>query len=1711
MSFFDDIGNWLKKTTEDASNALFGQHNPSPQPAQPQAPQQVPQPHFNAQPNMAGMHVNIPNGNNQPQAPNLAQSPFPQAGNQPQPVLQKPNVAQQVSMPNQSSIQVHPNLAAAVQSVNPIQRQQQTLQNMGATMPIPQNHGPAPDFVQPVINAAGDVIKSGISTGQKAFNTVAVPVTGLTGAAMAGADKVFNGGRNYQNIVNATGQEMNDVFNRRTITGEPGTFISQAQAQNRNNDIAGNFIKPIVATAGEVVPWVAPYGAVAKAAEPLVPAVSHTLAPVVGDVAAKFAGKASQYAAEGAMNAPIIASADALHQVGTTGHFDPGEAALAGAQGAAVTIAGHAAGDLVHSGVNATKAAIDDVKNTQIANGMSPQMAAQGGYAKVPGRFNPEQEANKYRSVDDYLAQHSSEAHTPEELLNGPVNEPINHDVLRVLRDREAANAPKLNIDRGRLQESMVKGRPTQIWINRASDTSSSAGTSSPQQLKLNKAQRLAQAEALLQPKEAYPVGQELPNGKVASRDSEISPSNLSSDVSSLRLSKPDLPYARDLSLSDSSDAHISQSEHPQQGNRISSLKQNTETNAPSYAVDSTTNEPKVQHPTIERDQKIIDILRAKKDDPEQAAYEAASMVMRETGKSLGEADKEVKRVIDQTNFKPIDRGERILHPAGGENMADLTEKQARKIVWDARNAAEGEKMNVKARHEILDQALSKAYKGETEARKLLDSIEHPEDIEKNLKEVDSSRHEAFKNAVKEARNFATFIEETQARVGAPVHHREGYLHHNVDIQKEPAEMPAEVLGKHPKARYEKKREYNDIREMYANDDKLKYEDPRALFKDYAHTATRSIAGQRLIDELNNNAPGHISQVSGSGGMQPINKSGKKFNTLRTPGLESYFISPELMKHTDKFVEPKNFGKAAKVFDFANQALKQTMLLGGGFHDLNVSKRYIAQEIGSGLLGEPKRLLDLASHLTSQTTSFWSKDAYVKQMAKFRDNGLIDRVTTGDGRLTLKQSHDLGSLNDKADVSAVEKAVDTGKKVIQIVPKVNHFIHEFLFGRKIPIMKLQTAEAELKRANIPLKGDLTPEQNAKLKDITRRVNDLYGGINEGFIAKSRGGKLLQRYAMLAPDFTGGNINTVAGMFHGNAKGLAARQNISNLLGTIVLAGVATGLVGATQGEDARNKAIAKFEKMFDPTSPEFLSPSIDLPGTDSKGRKRILHLPGSPIEEAIKLGTDPVHFFESRASALLGDTGKLYSNKNYYGDALVDPSQNPNPSFGEKALEAFKTNLPIPVQQVNSGNDPMTTILNIGGGRVSKDPTDKKVIDEQNYYKALDEVKSNLKPNDLAAYEALHKATKDRDGNWINQPNPWDSATKAALYLDNPGVLDADRKLNSLLAVQGQKVDPFWTLLTPQQQTKVLQEKTMPNGGPDAQKWKLENNNWYKPFQMAQQAFYDTLPATDPSKPQQSIQPPKPDANLNTLLDTYDMFSDPEQKSAFLSANPEIGNYFDQMAQYTNNIRTAKGYDALRTSPKADDTTKQFMDAYFAADKATRRTMRDSNPTGYMGMQNYMANLDRYSLDKNASLDQLITPGTDQNAAPTQAYEKSAFNLGQYDIAKGTDANGNTAYQWLPSTNNASGSTANVSPVTKITQGGPGFKGVMGYEGNGSSGHGTKKKKQKKQRIFIKRTRVHYHKVRTSDRIRLNPPGANSSGKIKIAKQNKVGAIKLNV
>lgn len=228
--------------------------------------------------------------------------------------------------------------------------------------PVPQQQN---DLLHNAANFLNNnIVKPVVQDASKAYNTVAAPITGLTGAAMVGADNVFNGGRNANNLAAATKSAVNENVKN--------SFVPQDVAQGKATP--AQFASDIAKTGIHLAPYAVPGGGA------LVDKLGTTVAEKVGgNIAGKVAGKVAQAGASGAIAAPTFAALNAGEQ-GVNSNFrsfDPNQAVKAGLASGATVAGMHLAGSAAKAGTSAITGRVNDI-TTQ------PGYSSQTGSIKVP-------------------------------------------------------------------------------------------------------------------------------------------------------------------------------------------------------------------------------------------------------------------------------------------------------------------------------------------------------------------------------------------------------------------------------------------------------------------------------------------------------------------------------------------------------------------------------------------------------------------------------------------------------------------------------------------------------------------------------------------------------------------------------------------------------------------------------------------------------------------------------------------------------------------------------------------------------------------------------------------------------------------------------------------------------------------------------------------------------------------------------------------------------------------------------------------------------------------------------------------------------------------------------------------------------------------------------------------------------------------------------
>lgn len=363
------------------------------------------------------------------------------------------------------------------------------------------------------------------------------------------------------------------------------------------------------------------------------------------------------------------------------------------------------------------------------------------------------------------------------------------------------------------------------------------------------------------------------------------------------------------------------------------------------------------------------------------------------------------------------------------------------------------------------------------------------------------------------------------------------------------------------------------------------------------------------------------------------------------------------------------------------------------------------------------------------------------------------------------------------------------------------------------------------------------------------------------------------------------------------------------------------------------------------------------------------------------------------------------------------------------------------------------------------------------YFKAIQDtsVKHKLAGND---YETLQKyLTKSVNGDGQQVPlNDKDVLNKNQDLASHPKVArtisDAAKTLSRNT---GKPLDPLYKLSDKQQQAYYKMQGSSYNGQ-DYNRIKDENKGWMSQFQKDRAAYFAKLklkPADDGR-----VKYPLNDKQQQAL-NNYFAVSDPAKRGELIKSDPTISKSLSALGKYGNDKRVAQGFAALDTYPETPPIVQKWSDEYFAQPKGTKTRWQRNNPEKWQAVSQDMASKEIYTLQKEASKSQFKDTGM------SQAELKAAYNLGQYDIQKGKDSNGNTFYALGSSggsgggygggSGGGGGVSKNVNPykyAVSLNAGKVRLKGKIKVPMAKASKSATKKYAVSKPRVTSKRSRV---------------------------------------
>jgi len=370
---------------------------------------------------------------------------------------------------------------------------------------------------------------------------------------------------------------------------------------------------------------------------------------------------------------------------------------------------------------------------------------------------------------------------------------------------------------------------------------------------------------------------------------------------------------------------------------------------------------------------------------------------------------------------------------------------------------------------------------------------------------------------------------------------------------------------------------------------------------------------------------------------------------------------------------------------------------------------------------------------------------------------------------------------------------------------------------------------------------------------------------------------------------GESVEDVAGMFKDMLGGLSGPVDITDskkLLGGFIPQAAKPWIqLGMNQDLYTGNKIVPDFmsEETDDPTKRAFESTS---------GTARII---------ARQLGVSPIQV----ERAITDVTGSL-------GRYTINASDNVLANQGK-----------IPQEQI--------------GGRSIRDDFSRrlfeasgKLLDENKspgrlYYEDVKAVTQGLNKNELAAFNSLHPSKTNFLGEDIFDENKRITAyTRAGAYLNNPGTLEADRKLDQMQRERGKPGNPMFDLPNPLL-TKVLLKATLPPGSKDPELSNLYKEPWYQDYQNARSKYYDSLKSemakTGKSMPKSTNPYPETPKQLQSAMDAYSSLpKGTGARSNWIKANPglwqQMTAQWAQVDAWENKERVAMGL-----APIEDETT----------------------------------------------------------------------------------------------------------------------------------------------------------------------------------------------
>ena len=305
---------------------------------------------------------------------------------------------------------------------------------------------------------------------------------------------------------------------------------------------------------------------------------------------------------------------------------------------------------------------------------------------------------------------------------------------------------------------------------------------------------------------------------------------------------------------------------------------------------------------------------------------------------------------------------------------------------------------------------------------------------------------------------------------------------------------------------------------------KIKTKDIAEIYKEYATSMEKAIENKKLVDNLK-----QVRNVAGETLIKEVNKDNPMpygWEMMDSPQFAGYAVHPDLMPAL-KFVFDAGPGDLMKAFGAISQLTKRINVIGSFFHAKSLMEVLSSSQIPLWTPIKEAIVLPLIEKGVKATTG---KDlqlsAISKAVEQFKNGGVGDNVDMWikEGGLQLEMPEDVSA----GILSATGKFADSmigkyGPKT-RVLESAMSTVEKYTLGLFDQYTwnylhtggKLMVANAYLDKARMTAAKEGKPfDEATSRKEISKFVNDSFGGLNWFDVATQTQNEFAKRIAMAA--------------------------------------------------------------------------------------------------------------------------------------------------------------------------------------------------------------------------------------------------------------------------------------------------------------------------------------------------------------------------------------------------------------------------------------------------------------------------------------------------------------------------------------------------------------------------------------------------------------------